>query len=106
MKLMPKIVAAKIPKLYETERIPLPEKMVYAKLFHPVSNWTWYVIEYDGSDTCFGLVVGHEVEFGYFSLRELGETLGGLSLPVERDMYFRPTQLQDLPVYDIERVAA
>jgi len=106
MKLIPKALAGKIPQLYETECIPLPQKVAYAKLFHPVSNWTWYVIEYDRSDTCFGLVFGHEAEFGYFSLRELSETLGGLSLPVERDIHFRPIQLQDLPVYGIERVAA
>jgi len=105
MKLVTNALAAKIPKLYETESVRLPDKVAHAKLFHPISNWTWYVVEYDGQDTCWGLVVGHETEFGYFSLRELGETLG-FGLPVERDMYFRATQLQDLPVYGIERVAA
>lgn len=103
MKLMPKNIAAKMPKLYETERISLPEKVAYAKLFHPISNWTWYVIEYDGTDTCFGLVIGHETEFGYFSLREISSVWAGL--PIERDLHFRPTQKQDLPVYGVERVA-
>jgi hypothetical protein len=103
MKLMPKKIAAKIPNLYRTERISLLEKVAYAKFFHPISNWTWYVIEYDGNDTCFGLVVGHETEFGYFSLRELSGIWVGL--PIERDLYFRPTQIQDLPVHGIERVA-
>jgi hypothetical protein len=105
MTLLTKALAAKIPKLYKTEGIPLPEKMVYAKFFHPVSNWTWFVIEYDGEDICFGLVVGHETEFGYFSLQELSRVIG-IGLPIERDIYFQPTQLQDLPVYGIERVAA
>jgi len=95
----------KLPGLYETEDVPLPEKVAYAKFFHPVSNWTWYVIEFDGHDTCFGLVVGHNTEFGYFSLRELSESYG-VGLPIERDRYLKPTQLQDLPVYGIERVAA
>jgi hypothetical protein len=103
MKLMPKVIAAKIPKLYKTERIPFPEKVACVKFFHPISNWTWYVIEYDGNDTCFGLVVGHEMELGYFSLRELSSVWVGL--PIERDLHFRPTQIQDLPVYGIERVA-
>lgn len=103
MKLMPKNISAKIPKLYETERIALREKVAYTKLFHPISNWTWYIIEYDGTDTCFGLVVGHETEFGYFSLRELSSVWVGLA--IERDLHFRPTQIQDLPVYGIERVA-
>ena len=105
MKLLTKAIAAKLPELYKTESMPLPEKVAYAKLFHPASNWTWYVMEFDGQDLCFGLVVGHETEFGYFSLRELSE-MRVFGLQVERDIYFRPTQTQDLPVHDIERVAA
>jgi hypothetical protein len=104
MKLLTKAQIARLPKLYETEHIPLSEKMVQAKLFHPVSQWTWYVIEYDGVDICWGLVVGHENEFGYFSLQELSQL--NVGLPIERDMYFKPTQVQDLPIHDIERVAA
>lgn len=105
MKLISSELAKKLPQLYETEGVPLPEKVAHAKLFHPASSWAWYVIEYDGQDTCFGLVVGHETEFGYFSLRELSEA-EFYGLHVERDLYFRPTQVQDLPIYDIERVAA
>lgn len=105
MKLLTKEIAAKLPGLYTTEGVALPEKVAYAKLFHPASSWTWYVMEYDGQDTCFGLVVGHETEFGYFSLRELSE-LRAFGLPVERDLYFRPTQVQDLPIHNIERVVA
>ncbi len=105
MKLLTKEIAEKLPKLYETEGVPLPEKVAHAKLFHPASNWTWYVIEHDGNDTCFGLVVGHETEFGYFSLRELSE-VKFYGLHVERDRFFRSTQVQDLPVHDIERVVA
>lgn len=106
MKLLTKALAAKLPRLYETENVPLPQKVAYAKLFDPGSTWTWYVMEYDGKDACFGLVVGHETEFGYFSLQELS-SLQFRGMPViERDMYFRPTQVQDLPVYGIERVAA
>jgi len=105
MKLITRELAAKLPKLYETERVALPEKVAYVKLFHPASSWTWYVMEYDGQDTCWGLVDGLETEFGYFSLQELSRVeLYGLH--VERDLYFQPTQAQDLPIYDIERVVA
>ncbi len=103
-RLMTKGLASKIPKLYETESVPLPEKVVRTKLFHPVSQWTWYVIEYDGNDLCWGLVVGHETEFGYFSLTELSQV--NVILPIERDRYFRPTQVQDLPIHDIGMAAA
>jgi len=104
MELLPKEIAAKIPKLYETESITLPEKVAYAKFFHPALNWTWYVVEYDGSDTCFGLVVGHETEFSYFSLQELSQIKVGL--PIERDLYFRPNQVRDLQAYKAKRAAA
>ena len=104
MKLLTKAQTASLPKLYETESLPLRGKVVRAKLFHPVSQWTWYVIEYDGQDNCWGLVVGHETEFGYFSLQELSQL--NVGLPIERDMYFKPTQVQDLPIHDVERVAA
>ena len=106
MQLLTKELAAKIPKLYETEDIALEDKLAVVKLFHPASNWTWYIIEYDGQDTCWGLVEGHEVEFGYFSLEELSQPLGTYKLSVERDLWFKPTKVKDLPVHNIERVAA
>jgi hypothetical protein len=86
-----------LPGLYQTENIELGDKLVIAKLFHPLSAWAWYVIEYDGQDTCWGLVDGQDVEFGYFSLEELRQGAKGLS--VERDTHFRPTRVQDLPIY-------
>lgn len=104
MKLLTKAQIASLPKLYETESVPIPEKVVRAKLFHPLTQWTWYVIEFDGVDMCWGVVVGHETEFGYFSLKSLSELKVGL--PIERDMYFRPTQVRDMPIYNGERVAA
>lgn len=106
MKLLTKEQAKMLPKLYETEEVPRAEKLAVAKLFHPASAWTWYIIEYDGKDTCWGLVVSDELEFGHFSLGEISQVIGPLGLPVERDRYFQPTQLQDLPVHNIERVVA
>ena len=106
MGLLTKDLISKIPKLYQTEGIPLREKLAVVKFFHPASNWTWYVVEYDGEDTCWGLVEGHEVEFGYFSLSEISQPLGPYKLAAERDKWFQPTEVRDLPVYNIERAAA
>ena len=47
-------------------------------------------------DTFFGLVAGHEIELGYFSLCELEEAKGPLGLPIERDLYFKPKTLKEL----------
>lgn len=104
MQLLTQELKHKLPKLYETEHVPLTDKLALAKFFHPVSGWEWYPIEYDGVDTFFGLVVGHETEFGYFSLEELSQA--GYGLPIERDRYFKPTQIQDLPIYNIGQVVA
>lgn len=55
------------------------------------SSWTWYVVEYDPEQRiCFALVIGHEREFGYFSLEELEQTRGPMGLPLERDLHFDP----------------
>lgn len=93
MQLLTEELKRKIPKLYETEGYPAWDKVAQAKLFLPGTACTWYIIEYDGSDMCFGLVdLGYEqdIEFGYFSLKELSETKSLLGLGVERDLYFEP----------------
>ena len=97
MKLLTKELIAKLPELYATEDVELEGKLILAKLFTPWSTWTWYVIEYDGEDRCFGFVKGHEAEFGYFSLKELAELTGPHGLRVERDRWFEPTMVGDMP---------
>jgi len=52
--------------------------------------------EFDGRDIFFGLVIGFEAEFGYFSLSELESVRGPLGLPIERDQHFRPRALVEL----------
>ena len=67
--LLTKADIAMLPRLYETQHLEVEDKVIVAKLFTPWSNWTWYVIEFDGEDQCFGFVKGLEAEFGYFSLK-------------------------------------
>lgn len=66
------------------------------KFFTPDSSWTCYATEFDGEDIFYGLVVGLEIELGYFSLSELEETRGPLGLPIERDLQFEPRALSEL----------
>ena len=94
MKLFTKELLQTIPKLYATEHDADP--MVYAKLFYPSFSWTWYVIEFDGQDVCFGYVDGDYLESGYFSMHELLEARDGLGSPIERDRGFRPCRLSEL----------
>jgi hypothetical protein len=94
MKLIPKALARQLPPLYATENDADP--IVQCKFFYPDFNWTWYAIEYDGEDVCFGFVDGYDPELGYFSLKELLNTRGRLGLPLERDRYFTPCPLSEL----------
>lgn len=80
---------ADLPPLYSQEHVPDP--LARIKLF--LGGWTWYLTEWDGDDTAFGLVVGLETELGYISLSELATVRGQFGLPVERDIHFTPQLL-------------
>ncbi len=80
-----------LPPLYSQEHEEDP--LVICKFFTPDSNWTWYVLEFDGEDVFFGWVVGFEHELGYFRFSELASVRGPLGLSIERDLHFRPTRL-------------
>ncbi|MCA9290639.1 MAG: DUF2958 domain-containing protein [Phycisphaerales bacterium] len=80
-----------LPALYTSEEVEDP--MVHLKLFTPWTNWTWYVIEFDGDDVFFGLVDGHELELGYFTLSELESIRGPGGLRIERDEHFEAKPL-------------
>ena len=95
MELLTKGLKKFLPRLYEQEERG-DEAIAYLKFFTPDSNWTWYVTEFDGKDTFFGLVDGFEKELGYFSLSELEKVRGRLGLPIERDMYFKPKAIKEL----------
>lgn len=92
---VPSELAAKLPALYASEKIADP--IVWVKLFTPDSNWTWYMTEFDPAERlAFGLVIGQEQEFGYFSLDEMEQARGPLGLRVERDLHFQPQLLSQV----------
>jgi hypothetical protein len=95
MKLLTQEIRKKLPPLYSQEDKG-GKAVVHLKLFTPDSNWTWLATEFDGEDTFFGLVEGHEKELGYFSLKELESVRGALGLPIERDLYFQPKTLEEI----------
>jgi hypothetical protein len=66
------------------------------KLFTPDAGATWLLAELDPEDhdVAFGLCdlgLGFP-ELGYVSLAEIAALRGPLGLPVERDLYFKPTK--------------
>lgn len=63
----------KIPRLYETEKVSIEEKLIYLHFF--IGACDWYVSEFDGDDTFWGYAIlngDHQnAEWGYFSFAEL-----------------------------------
>lgn len=78
------------------------------KLFTPDGACTWLLSEIDPGDPdlAFGLCdLGMGCpELGYVSLSELASARGRLGLPIERDLYFKPTKR--LTAYASEASAA
>ena len=72
------------------------DALAQVKFFTPDAQWTWYASEFNGDDIFFGLVIGLEIEFGYFSLSELKSVRGPLGLPIERDLHYEPKSLREL----------
>ena len=72
------------------------DSVAYAKFFSPSGSWTWYAAEFDGDDIFYGVVDGHEIEFGTFRLSELESVRDRFGLPIERDRSFEPIRLQQL----------
>ena len=93
MELLTDELRAQLPPLYAQENED--DAMIYAKFFTPWTGWTWFVTEGSQEEDdfiFFGYVIGNIDEWGYFSLAELESIGGGLTLPVERDLYFEPGQ--------------
>jgi hypothetical protein len=96
MLLMTKAIEKALPPLYSQEEEKDP--MVRVKYFSPYSNWTWWATEYNPlTKTFFGLVKGFELEWGYFTLAELTAARWHGIPAVERDLYFTPKKVSEIP---------
>lgn len=94
MKLLTKELIKKLPSLYATEEDENP--VVRVKLFHPLSSYTVYLIEYNPKIKIgFGLTTGLEKELGYFNLDEL-ENINIMGFKMEVDLYFKETYLSNI----------
>jgi len=95
MKLLTQANRKALPPLYAQEKKG-DDAIAYVKFFTPDSNWTWYILEFDGADCLFCLVDGLEMELGYASFNELSTVKGPLGLHVERDMHWTPKTLREI----------
>ena len=90
---------AGILKLYETEHIPLKDKLVYLHFY--IGNSDWYVMEFDGDDTFWGFAILNNdyemAEFGYFSFHELADIMVKGFFEIENDASWEvPEQFREM----------
>lgn len=84
---------ARIPKLYETEGIPLEEKPIHLHFF--IGGCDWFIAEYDGTDRFWGFACLNgdlqNAEWGYVSFQELKDIkIGGwLEIDCEGEDFWR-----------------
>lgn len=100
-----------LPGLYETEDIPMLEKIIHMHLF--CGNADWYIAEYDKENNLFfgfaNLGDIEMAEWGYISLDELKEikvkipvTLqnagitGHGTVEVDRDLHWKPKKFKEI----------
>lgn len=74
------------------------DQKVVAKFFNPLNDWKWYLMNQDpeNPDYLWGIVKGHEIETGSFSLAELETIKLQFGLGIERDKYFKARPAQEV----------
>jgi hypothetical protein len=79
-----------IPRLYATEKVPMPEKLIYLHFF--IHNCDWYIAEYDGKDMFWGFaILGGDLvnaEWGYIPFDNL-KISGFAGFEVDRDINWK-----------------
>ena len=92
------IIKFGIPGLYETERVPLEEKMIYLHFF--LGSADWYMAEYSPVDDLFfgyaNLGDPQMAEWGYISHQELRDIKIGPGIEVDRDRHWTPKKACDI----------
>ena len=82
---------AKIPRLYETENVPLKDKQVHLHFF--IGGSDWYVAEYDGEDLFWGYAILNGdlemAEWGYLSFEELKAIKIPPGFEIDCDQYWQ-----------------
>jgi hypothetical protein len=89
----------RIPRLYETEAIPLSEKLIHLHFF--IGGCDWYITEYDGNDLFFGYAILNgdliNAEWGYVSFDELKSLKIGF-VEVDCDLHWEIVPAKQVPL--------
>jgi len=89
----------RIPRLYETERIPIKDGTIHLHFF--LAGCDWYIVEFDGEDLFFGYAILNGdlecAEWGYVSFGELKSLqIGDLEIDCELEQYWNLKKVSDV----------
>ena len=80
-----------IPRIYETENVPLKNKLIHLHFF--IGGCDWYIAEYDGDDLFFGYaILNNDLqlgEWGYISFSELVDIKVKPGIEIDCDLYWK-----------------
>jgi hypothetical protein len=97
---LPKELREALPPLGADPDTPLRDTPIHARFYDPASNWQWFVIEFDGQETFFGLILSRSVAVaGQFTLTELSSIDArppGKGPGIRLDPAFRPVTVAGL----------
>lgn len=91
---------ARIPRLYETEHVPIEDKLIHLHFF--IGGCDWFIAEYDGGDLFFGYAVLNgdydNAEWGYVSFSELKAVkVGFLEVDCETESVWQVRRAAEIP---------
>ena len=88
-----------IPTLWQTEGIPLEDKLIYAHLF--INGCDWYIVEYDKENElffCFAILNSDFInaEWGYVDYEELKEIKTAAGIEVDRELFWHIRPVKEI----------
>jgi len=88
----------KLPKLYETEKVSLEEKLIHMHFF--IGGCDWYISEYDQDNHLFFgyAILNNDLqnsEWGYISYDELRD-INVRGIEIDRDLYWKPQRALEI----------
>ena len=91
---------AKIPRLSETENIPLRDKSIHLHFF--IGGCDWFIAENSPEEDLFcgyAILNGdtENAEWGYISFKELQKLVVGPGIEVDRDLDWEPKPAKEIP---------
>lgn len=95
---LPEAILGQVPAMGTV--LEFDDAIGYALIRADWMDWYWYVVEFDGFDTCWGLVEqGEKNDFDEFRLSALKRLMGPRGERAEVDLGFEPERLVVLGKY-------